>query len=139
MAFHPPTSALPDIVVGEHEENQLTALATAAMLNGRSEHVARILLAEMERAVLVPDAEVPRTVVRMNSRVRFELDGGTPREAELVFPGEANIEEGKISVLTPVGAALIGLSPGQGMKVSGVDGRSHTLTVLKVMPPRART
>lgn len=136
MAFHPPTSSLPDIVISEQEENQLTALATAAMLNGRSEHVARILLAEMERAVLVPDADVPGSVVRMNSRVRFELDGGAPREVELVFPGEANIEEGKISVLTPVGAALIGLSPGQAMRVSGLDGRSQALNVIEVLPPR---
>lgn len=136
MIYHPPTNALPRIVVGESEEYRLTALATAAVLSGRSQQVARILLAEMERAHLMPDAAVPASVVRMNSWVAFELDGGERREAELVFPGEANIDLGKISVLTPIGAALIGLSPGQTMIVQGVDGRSHRLKVMSVKAPQ---
>lgn len=136
MAYHPPTGSLPRIVVGEREEHRLTALATSAMLTGRSESVARVLLAEMERADLVPDAALPHSVVRMNSRVIFEMDGGERREAELVFPGEANIDAGKISVLTPIGAALIGLSPGQTMTLHGVDGRPHKLKVISVAPPR---
>lgn len=135
MAFHPPTNTLPQILIGEREETRLTALATSAMLTGRSEYVARVLLAEMERADLVPDAELPQTVVRMNSRVAFEIDGGERREAELVFPGEPNIDAGKISVLTPIGAALIGLSPGQMMMLKGVDGRPHKLRVVSVEPP----
>lgn len=135
MAFHPPTNSLPQILIGEREETRLTALATSAMLTGRSEHVARVLLAEMERADLVPDAQLPQTVVRMHSRVAFEIDGGERREAELVFPGEANIDAGKISVLTPIGAALIGLSPGQIMMLRGVDGRPHKLRVVSVDPP----
>ncbi|WP_334149327.1 nucleoside diphosphate kinase regulator [Hyphomicrobium sp.] len=137
MTFHPPTNALPQIVVGEREETRLTALATSAMLTGRSEHVARVLLAEMERADVVPDAQIPQSVVRMNARVAFEVDGGERREAELVFPGEANIDAGKISVLTPIGAALIGLSPGQMMMLKGVDGRPHKLKVISVDPPQA--
>ena len=137
MVYHPPTNALPRIVVGEHEENQLTRLATAAMLTGRAQHVARLLLAEMERADLVPDAALPESVVRMGSRVVFEIDGGSRREGTLVFPGEANIDEGKISVLTPIGTALIGLSPGQTMKVQGVDGRPHTLKLISVAAPTA--
>lgn len=135
MSFHPPTNALPQIVVGEREENRLTALATSAMLIGRSEHVARVLLAEMERADVVPDAKLPKSVVRMHSRVIFEIDG-RDRRAELVFPGEANIDAGKISVLTPIGAALIGLSPGQIMMLRGVDGRPHKLKVISVRPPQ---
>ncbi|MCC7254236.1 nucleoside diphosphate kinase regulator [Hyphomicrobium sp.] len=135
MAYHPPTGSLPRIVVGEREEHRLTTLATSAMLTGRSAYVARVLLAEMERADIVPDARVPETVVRMNSRIAFEIDGGGRREGELVFPGEANIDEGKISVLTPIGAALIGLSPGQTMLVTGVDGRRHKLTVISVEAP----
>lgn len=136
MSLHPPTNALPPIVIGESEEYRLTALATAAVMSGRSQHVARILLAEMERADLMPDAQVPATVVRMNSRVMFEIDGGERREGELVFPGEANIDLGKISVLTPIGAALIGLSPDQVMTVRGVDGRTHTLRVVSVTAPQ---
>jgi regulator of nucleoside diphosphate kinase len=135
MAYHPPNDTLPQILIGEREETRLTALATSAMLTGRSEYVARVLLAEMERANLVPDAELPKSVVRMHSRVAFEIDGRERREAELVFPGEANIDAGKISVLTPIGAALIGLSPGQMMMLKGVDGRPHKLKVVSVRPP----
>lgn len=72
----------------------------------------------------------------MGSRVAFEIDGAQQRTAELVFPGEANLEQGKISILTPIGAALIGLSPGQMMVVKGVDGRPHKLKVLSVRAPR---
>ena len=135
MTYHPPTGSLPRIIVGEREEHRLTTLATSAMLTGRSEYVARVLLAEMERADIVPDSNVPKNVVRMNSRVAFEIDGGGRRDAELVFPGEANIDAGKISVLTPIGTALIGLSPGQTMLVTGVDGRRHKLTVISVEAP----
>ncbi len=137
MSYHPPTDALPRIVVGEREENRLTTLATTAMSAGRSEYVARVLLAELERAEVVPDSAVPETVVRMNSRVVFEIDGGTPREAELVFPGEANIDAGKISVLTPIGTALIGLSPEQTITARGADGRAHKLRIISVEAPRA--
>lgn len=136
MIYHPPTDALPRIVVGEREEQRLTTLATSAMLTGKSDYVARVLLAEMERADIVPDATLPETVVRMNSRVAFEMDGVERRDAELVFPGEANIDEGKISVLTPIGTALIGLSPGQMIMVRGVDGRPHKLRLISVEPPR---
>lgn len=137
MTVHAPTSSLPKIVIGEREETRLTALATSALSVGRAEHVARVLLSEMERADLVPDAELPESVVRMNARVDFEVDDGERREAELVFPGDANIDAGKISVLTPIGAALIGLSPGQTMMLKGVDGRPHKLKVISVRPPGA--
>lgn len=135
MISHSTTDALPRIIVGEQEESRLTTLATSAMLTGRSEYAARALLAEMERATVVPDSHVPETVVRMNSRVAFEIDGGERRDAQLVFPGQANIDEGKISVLTPIGTALIGLSPGQLMLLNGADGRPHKLRVISVEAP----
>ncbi|WP_333794313.1 nucleoside diphosphate kinase regulator [Hyphomicrobium sp.] len=137
MVYNSPVNELPQIVVGEGEENRLSTLASSAMSAGRSEKVAQVLLSEMERAVVVPDAKVPETVVRMNSRIVFSIDGGEKREVELVFPGEANIDQGKISVLTPIGSALIGLSSGQAMTVNGADGRPHELTVISVLPPRA--
>jgi len=135
--FHPPTSALPRIVVGDGEERRLTALATAAALTGRSESVARTLLAEMERAQVVPDRDVPETVVRMNSWVEFEFDGREQRRVQVVFPGDASIDDEKISILTPIGTALIGLSPGQTMMLQGHDGRPHKVKVVSVgLSPR---
>ena len=128
------TEALPRIIVSEAEENRLTALATASMLTGRADGAARVLLAEMERAQVVPDNAVPSDVVRMNSYVQFEIDGSNRRRVQVVYPGEANIDDNKISVLTPIGAALIGLSPGQVMLLNGQDGRPHKLSVLAVAP-----
>jgi regulator of nucleoside diphosphate kinase len=83
----------------------------------------------------VAEGSVPAHVVRMNSQVEFQIDGGDRRRAELVFPRNANIGEGRISILTPVGTALLGLSPGQSMPVVGNDGREHTLTVTAVIGP----
>jgi regulator of nucleoside diphosphate kinase len=134
MLHHPPTASLPHIVVGEAEEYRLTALATAAALTGTAEMVGRTLLAEMERANVVRDADVPRDVVRMHSVVEFEIDGANRRRVRLVYPGEADIGSARISVLTPIGAALIGLSPGQRIPLQGHDGRAHVLKVLSVTP-----
>jgi regulator of nucleoside diphosphate kinase len=131
------TITLPRVIIGEVEEQRLTALATAAALTGRAKHIARDLLAEMERAEIVPDRDVPPDAVRMNSRVEFEIDGRGRRCAQVVFPADANIDEGKISVLTPIGTALIGLSPGQVMMLQGHDGRPHELRVLSVAEPAA--
>ena len=135
MLYHPPTNALPRIFVSENEERLLTTLATAAVLTLRSRDVARYLLAEMERADVVPDEDMPANVVRMNSRVEFEIDGANRRRLELVLPGEADIDAGRISILTPIGTALIGLSSGQMMMLQGNDGRPHKLRVISVADP----
>lgn len=132
MLHHTPTSLLPRIIVGATEELRLTALATAAELTGCAESVAKTLLAEMGRAHLVEDSEVPQDIVRMYSLVEFEIDGRNPRPVRLVYPAEADISRGRISILTPIGAALIGLAPGQAMMVEGPDGKAHKLRVLSV-------
>jgi regulator of nucleoside diphosphate kinase len=135
MIHHPPTNALPRILVGEGEAQRLTALATTAVMTNRTPEVARTLQAEMERADVVSDQAIPADVVRMHSWVEFELDGGERRRAQIVFPGEANIDEGRISILTPIATALIGLSPGGMMMLRGNDGRPHKLRVISVSAP----
>lgn len=132
MPHHSPANKLPRITVSETEEHLLTLLATGAELTRRSEDVAQTLLFEMERADVTSDKAMPANVVRMNSRVEFEIDGGSRQEVELVFPVYANIDEGRISVLTPIGAALIGLSPGHMMMFRGRDRRHHKLRVISV-------
>jgi regulator of nucleoside diphosphate kinase len=124
---------LPRIVVSAREAERLTALGNAALQ--RWPDMADSLLRELERADVVPDPLMPPNVVRMNSIVEFETDGGQKRKVQLVFPPEADIGAGKISVLTPIGTALIGLSPGQSMTWSGNDGREHRLNVLTVGTP----
>lgn len=71
----------------------------------------RLLKRKLQRARVVSADRVPPDVVTMRSRVRFD-DGGVARHAKLVYPDEAD-GRGRISVLSPLGAALLGLAAGQ--------------------------
>jgi regulator of nucleoside diphosphate kinase len=117
----------PRITIARSEHPQLLALAVSG--NGGA---ADSLWDEMERAQIVADPKLPIDVVRMGSRVRYRTDKDEELEVVLVFPVAADISEGKISVLTPVGAALIGLRTGQSITWQARDGRKHALTVLAV-------
>jgi regulator of nucleoside diphosphate kinase len=71
----------------------------------------------------------------MGSVVEFRSNTSQQGKVTLVFPGEADIAKGRISILTPIGAALIGLSSGQSIAWTARDGRKHELTVVSVEPP----
>jgi regulator of nucleoside diphosphate kinase len=72
------------------------------------------LESELLRAKVVSREKIPRDVVTMNSRVLFENETtGERREVTLVYPGMADIDAGRISILVPVGTALLGLRKGQ--------------------------
>ncbi len=129
----PDANLTPPIVVSEIDHERLTSLAAAA--EERLPDVASVLQSEMERARVVPAGAVPADVVQMGSTVEFRSDTGQQRRVTLVFPGDADIAKGRISILTPIGAALIGLSPGQSIAWTTRDGRRHRLTVLSVEQP----
>lgn len=120
---------LPVIQLSQGEHVRLTTLANAAMV--KNPDVADELLAELERARIVAESKLADTVVRMGSTVTYSAED-VERRVTLVYPGEADIGAGRISVLTPVGAALIGLKEGQSIDWKARDGRTHRLTVLKV-------
>ncbi len=107
--------------------------------DGRDAALAERLDAELDRAVEVPDDRIPADVVTMGSRVVFqEGSSGARREVVLVFPSHADVREGRLSVLAPVGAALIGLSTGEEIDWTLPDGREVVLRILAVeQPPRA--
>lgn len=130
--MHPNTDthAPPAIVVSDIDQERLTDLALEVV--ERVPDVAEELLAEIARATVVPVGELPPAVVRMGSTVEFATDGGVKRSVTLVYPGEADIAKDRISILTPVGAALIGLSEGQTILSLRRDGRKQRLTVLTV-------
>jgi len=93
------------------------------------------LAREIERAEVLPDARVLPGLVTMNSDVTFRDDISTQeRTVTLVYPEAADVETGKISILTPIGAALIGLSAGQTIEFQTPGGRWRSLTVLKAYP-----
>ena len=122
---------MPEIVVSQVDQQRLTVLAMDAL--NRSPDVATELIAEMERARVVPD--VPPSVVQMGSIVTYKDDDNRERRVQLVFPGQADIGVGKISILTPIGTALIGLSEGQSIVWTARDGKERRLTVIKVENP----
>ncbi|HTE35951.1 MAG TPA: nucleoside diphosphate kinase regulator [Reyranella sp.] len=126
---------MPRIVVSESDHERLTGLATAAL--NRLPETAQELLAEMERAEIVSAPSVPANVVRMGSRVTFLPADGRKRRITLVFPAEEDITKSRVSIMTPIGAALIGLTEGQSIQWTARDGRRHELTVLTVEKPPA--
>jgi regulator of nucleoside diphosphate kinase len=75
------------------------------------------LAEELDRADIVPLEHVPDDVVTMHARVRYlDETAGDTREVMLVYPDEADASQGRISVLSPVGAALLGLAAGQSIE-----------------------
>jgi regulator of nucleoside diphosphate kinase len=101
----------------------------------RNPDVADELLAELDRARVVEDGRIASGTVRMGSTLHFTSDLGEDMRVTLAFPGEADIAQGKISILTPIGAALIGLSAGQSIDWTARDGRIHRLKVESVEAP----
>jgi len=118
------------LIVSNAEYERLTDLANASM--ERLPEVAQELLDELERAQIVDDKEVPKDVVRMGSTVTFKSDDGNTRTLKLVYPADESLDQHRISVMTPVGAALIGLGTGQSISWTARDGKHHRLTVSKV-------
>jgi regulator of nucleoside diphosphate kinase len=124
---------MPTIVVSSADQRRLTQLALDSL--NRTPDVAAELLAEMERAEVVD--LVPASVVGMGSIVSFSDDEGRRREVTLVYPGKADIGAGRVSILTPIGTALIGLAEGQSIAWTTRDGRRRALMVISVRPAAA--
>jgi regulator of nucleoside diphosphate kinase len=109
-----------------------------ASLALQSEHrqpvVAAMLLEEIERAELHDPERMPAGHVRLNSHVTF-VDEKTQqlREVQLVLPAEANIAEGRISILTPMGAALYGLAAGHSIEWPDLQGNYRPIRIRRVV------
>jgi regulator of nucleoside diphosphate kinase len=129
------TRRKPQIVMTRSQHQQLSALA--AGISQRRPEESDELFAELDRARIVDDGRIADDVVRMGSRVTFQPIDGEARTVTLVYPGEADISLGKISVLTPIGTALLGLSPGQSIGWAARDGRQHELKVIDVTAEEA--
>lgn len=125
--------SLPEIKVTKADLGKLDA-----MLSRRSPihswRAVEILVRELLRAKIVDEHEIPAHVVTMDSRVEFrEAENELSTVATLAYPGDSGLYEDAVSVLTPVGAVLLGLSEGQSMCYSGPDGKVKTINVMKVL------
>lgn len=127
---------MPHITLTRRDVGRLDALLGSAVLD-RIGKVGEFLLDELTRAKIVADDQAPPTLVTMNATVRFrDEESGRVSVAKLAYPQDAVAREGTVSVLTPVGAALLGLSEGQSITYETLDGRLKTLAVIEVLAPR---
>jgi regulator of nucleoside diphosphate kinase len=120
----------PQITLTQTDSDHLLRLAES--VGHANAAVADELMTELERARVVADDRIGADVIRMGSALRFTSDLGEDRTVTLVFPAEADIAAGKVSIMTPIGAALIGLSAGHSIDWTARDGKVHRLTVESV-------
>ncbi len=122
----------PPIRVTTWDYRRLSAVVDAYRLRG-CHALVELLAEELDRAELVEPAAVPRDVVTMHSCVKFiDDDTGEVRTVTLVYPGEEDSRQGQISIVTPIGSALIGLQAGATMSWRTLDGRTKRLSMLEV-------
>ncbi len=123
----------PAITMTRSDHERLSRLAESFLEKNAA--VAEQLFVELDRARVVADERIASGVVRMGSTLRFTTDAGEDRTVTLVYPGDADIAAGRVSILTPIGAALIGLSAGQSINWTARDGQTHRLSVESVEDP----
>lgn len=101
------------IFITEFDLKRLRAVIEDAKLQRRGNEYLESLEAELSRGTVVAPADVPPDVVTMNSRVRLvDLDTQEEMEYVLVFPSDADPTQSKISVLAPIGTAMLGYRVG---------------------------
>ncbi len=122
----------PQIAISRSDHARLLRLAET--LSRSNSDLAEQLFVELERADVIADEDASRDVVRMGTTLEYRTDSGDARIVTLVFPGEEDIAAGKVSVLTPIGVALIGLSAGESIEWRTLTGRVQELTVTRIEP-----
>ncbi|GKY87489.1 nucleoside diphosphate kinase regulator [Sinisalibacter aestuarii] len=122
----------PKVVISDDCLDHLEALAQGAYQ--RNPDLAERLLEELGRARIVPAGKLPADVVTIGRRVTYR-DETTGEEATVipVYPEQADIARGRISVLTPIGVALIGLAEGACLPWRTRSGETRQLRVLHVV------
>ena len=102
------------IYVTEPDYHRLSALIeTTRERNGVDREYINKLEAELDRAEIVDPKHIPADVITMRSKVRLkDLVTGEANNYSLVFPTEADFSEGKISILAPIGTAILGYKLG---------------------------
>ncbi len=124
----------PPVHLIDTEADSLTVLALD--VSERLPQVSDLLLGEIARASIHSADRIPGNVVTMHSTVAFiDEANGTDRTVQLVYPKDADISAGRISILTPIGAGLIGLREGQAIRWPDREGHERQLSIVKVTQP----
>ena len=121
----------PKVVISADCLDRLEALAEGAIQ--RNSDLADRLLGEIGRARVVSAAKLPPNVVAIGRAVTYRDEStGQEKTVTPVYPEDADIARGRISILTPIGVALIGLAEGASLHWDTRDGKRRVLTVLHV-------
>jgi regulator of nucleoside diphosphate kinase len=104
-----------------------------AMVSGLSSGPLTLLQEEIGRAQVLPQTAIPPDIVTMNSRVKIlDASSGQIKELTLVYPKDANPDAGRVSVLAPIGSALLGLRIGQTIDWPLPGGRIKRITPVEL-------
>ena len=134
MGTVPAGDARPPIHLLAAESDMVAGLALQA--EHRFPVVAAMLLEEIERAELHEPDTLPEAAVTLGSEIDFvDENSHQLRRVRLVLPAEANIAEGRISILTPMGAALYGLTAGQSIDWPDLEGHARRINIVRVRQP----
>lgn len=134
----PRRTRAPKIVINADDLGHIEALAEGAMQ--RNPAMADRLLDEISRARVVARDKMPKDVVSIGSTVTYRDETtGQEKSVTLVFPENAEIAQQRISLMTPIGVALLGLSEGAAFYWDTRDNQRRTLTVIRVEQAAAPT
>lgn len=135
----PTNSGLPpSIIVSSRDMAQLEAMLESPAVSRLPAAIA--LGEELNRAQMVAPDEVPEGIVTMHSRVDCEDEVQNEKYSlTLVYPHEADFDKGRVSILAPVGSALLGLAVGQSIDWAAPGGRKLRLKVTAVHSPVSST
>ena len=124
----------PPLLIAEEDHSELCRLSVSA--RSARPRIAELLAEELARARVVARRHLPADVVTMNATIEYRHEVlGHVRRVQLVYPPQADIDARRISILTSIGAGLIGLAEGASLTFSVRPGSQMRLSVLKVRPP----
>ncbi|HPA25907.1 MAG TPA: nucleoside diphosphate kinase regulator [bacterium] len=118
------------IYITKKDHKKLVDLINKKLIN---DHNDEALLAELNRAIIVESQAIPNNIITMDSLVVFsDTESNKELEYWLVFPDDADINQRKISVLSPIGCALLGYKIGDTISVNTPKGEKK-LKVEKIL------
>lgn len=127
----------PGITLSSLDVDRLESLLGSLPREERSKHAG--LQEELDRADVVEPRDVPPDVVSMNSTVRFAMESGEEFNLTLVYPRDSDGSADKVSILAPVGSALLGLSVGEQIEWPKPGGGKMSVQIKEItwQPERA--
>lgn len=128
----PPTARPARLVIAEDQLDMLEALTTG--FARRNPALSDLLLSTLSRARIVPPARMPADVVQLGRPLRYrDTSDDGEKTVTLVLPEQADIALGRVSVMTPIGVALLGMPVGARAKWTTRSGEKRQLEVLEVI------